>query len=168
MNDRRSEHDDYQYHDEDAPVRPYTQRRSSSGSTSTRSSDRSSSDRSTSEQDELPPRIIPEYSRRHSEYRSEYTAATPHTRAPTELPYYDTTERGTSMPASTSRSRSRPRERRRRTRKRSHSGSRTKQPPLILMFENGRGGYENLWYITPGDAPVVFQDADGNEITRYE
>lgn len=34
------------------------------------------------------------------------------------------------------------------------------------MFENGRGGYENLWYITPGEAPVVFQDAEGNEITR--
>jgi len=34
------------------------------------------------------------------------------------------------------------------------------------MFENGRGGYDNMWYIYPGKSPVIFQDPNGNEITR--
>lgn len=38
--------------------------------------------------------------------------------------------------------------------------------PVIIMFDNGRGSYDNAWYIKPGVAPVVFEDVYGNEITR--
>jgi hypothetical protein len=34
------------------------------------------------------------------------------------------------------------------------------------MFEDGRGGYENMWYVIPGESAVIFKDSDGNEITR--
>jgi len=34
------------------------------------------------------------------------------------------------------------------------------------MFDNGRGSYDNAWYIKPGVSPVVFEDIYGNEITR--
>lgn len=134
--------------DEDEGVVPARSRShtwSSSGSTSTRSSGRTRSDHS-----ELPPRIIPEYSRPYSEYRSEYTAGT----------------RYTHSPETHSHERSYSSSRGHRRTKRRRSSDKPAQGPVILMFENGRGGYDNMWYVMPGTTPVIFQDSNGNEITR--
>ncbi|KAF9651110.1 hypothetical protein BDM02DRAFT_974826 [Thelephora ganbajun] len=38
--------------------------------------------------------------------------------------------------------------------------------PVIIMFDNGRGSYDNIWYVKPGVSPVIFEDIYGNEITR--
>lgn len=38
--------------------------------------------------------------------------------------------------------------------------------PTIIMFDNGRGSYDDAWYIKPGAAPLVFEDVYGNELTR--
>jgi hypothetical protein len=136
----------HHYEDRDA-VRPGTYRRNSLESSTTRSSDRTSSD-----PEDVPPRIIPEYSRRNSEYRSEYTAGTRYANPPPE-----------TIDQSSTRSK-----RDRRRKRRSRSDGESAQNPIILMFENGRGGYDNMWYIYPGKSPVIFQDPNGNEITRYE
>lgn len=136
------------HYDSGVPVRPRTNRRDSSESASTRSSGRTSSD-----PEEVPPRIIPEFSRRHSEYRSEYTSGTRYTNVP---------------PETIDRSSTRSKRDRRRKRRSHRSRDESSKNPIILMFENGRGGYDNMWYIYPGESPVIFQDANGNEITRYD
>jgi len=38
--------------------------------------------------------------------------------------------------------------------------------PVIIMFDNGRGSYDNAWYIKPGTSRVLFEDIYGNEVSR--
>ncbi|KAH9947268.1 hypothetical protein B0H21DRAFT_739606 [Amylocystis lapponica] len=39
-------------------------------------------------------------------------------------------------------------------------------PPVVLVVEHGKRGKKDTYYIIPGGAPVVFEDEDGNELTR--
>ena len=40
-------------------------------------------------------------------------------------------------------------------------------PPCVVVVERGRHGKEDTYYVIPGGAPVIFEDAHGNELTRY-
>ncbi|KAI9001167.1 hypothetical protein BD414DRAFT_24574 [Trametes punicea] len=42
----------------------------------------------------------------------------------------------------------------------------TEEPPVVVVVEHGRHGKKDKYYIIPGGAPVIFEDEDGNELTR--
>ncbi len=37
----------------------------------------------------------------------------------------------------------------------------------MVVVEHGKNGKKDKYYIIPGGAPVIFEDEDGNELTRY-
>lgn len=39
-------------------------------------------------------------------------------------------------------------------------------PPCVIVVERGRNGKKDTYYVIPGGAPVVFEDEEGNELTR--
>lgn len=39
-------------------------------------------------------------------------------------------------------------------------------PPVTVVVQRGEYGEKDTYYIIPGGAPVIFEDDDGNEITR--
>lgn len=39
-------------------------------------------------------------------------------------------------------------------------------PPVVVVVQRGVYGEKDTYYIIPGGAPVIFEDEDGNEITR--
>ncbi|KAF7795861.1 hypothetical protein EIP86_007028 [Pleurotus ostreatoroseus] len=39
-------------------------------------------------------------------------------------------------------------------------------PPCVVVVERGRNGKPDTYYVIPGGAPVVFEDQQGNELTR--
>ncbi|OCH93592.1 hypothetical protein OBBRIDRAFT_832525 [Obba rivulosa] len=39
-------------------------------------------------------------------------------------------------------------------------------PPAVVVVEKGRHGKKDTYYIIPGGVPVVFEDEEGNELTR--
>lgn len=41
------------------------------------------------------------------------------------------------------------------------------EPPVVVVVEHGKNGKKDKYYIIPGGAPVIFEDEDGNELTRY-
>ena len=41
-----------------------------------------------------------------------------------------------------------------------------KYPPVVVVVEHGKNGKKDTYYIIPGGAPVIFEDEDGNELTR--
>ncbi|RDX53103.1 hypothetical protein OH76DRAFT_69377 [Lentinus brumalis] len=40
------------------------------------------------------------------------------------------------------------------------------EPPVVVVVEHGKNGKKDKYYIIPGGAPVIFEDEDGNELTR--
>ncbi|KAJ8501466.1 hypothetical protein ONZ51_g585 [Trametes cubensis] len=40
------------------------------------------------------------------------------------------------------------------------------EPPVVVVVEHGKHGKKDKYYIIPGGAPVIFEDEDGNELTR--
>lgn len=38
---------------------------------------------------------------------------------------------------------------------------------MVVVVEHGKHGKKDKYYIIPGGAPVIFEDEDGNELTRY-
>ena len=38
---------------------------------------------------------------------------------------------------------------------------------MVVVVEHGKNGKKDKYYIIPGGAPVIFEDEDGNELTRY-
>ncbi|KAH9922024.1 uncharacterized protein BXZ73DRAFT_104280 [Epithele typhae] len=40
------------------------------------------------------------------------------------------------------------------------------EPPVVVVVEQGKNGKRDKYYIIPGGAPVIFEDAAGNELTR--
>ena len=36
-----------------------------------------------------------------------------------------------------------------------------------MVVEHGKNGKRDKYYIIPSGAPVIFEDEDGNELTRY-
>lgn len=47
-----------------------------------------------------------------------------------------------------------------------HGSSQDEYPPVVVVVEHGRNG-KDTYYVIPGGAPVIFEDEDGNELTRY-
>ena len=41
-------------------------------------------------------------------------------------------------------------------------------PPCVVVVERGRNGKKDTYYVIPGGAPVIFEDDDGRELTRYD
>ncbi|KAI0649987.1 hypothetical protein C8Q79DRAFT_902727 [Trametes meyenii] len=39
-------------------------------------------------------------------------------------------------------------------------------PPVVVVVEHGKNGKKDKYYIIPGGAPVIFEDENGNELTR--
>ncbi|OBZ71796.1 hypothetical protein A0H81_08293 [Grifola frondosa] len=44
--------------------------------------------------------------------------------------------------------------------------SQDEEYPVIVVVEHGKNGKKDKYYIIPGGAPVIFEDEDGNELTR--
>ncbi|KAI0366403.1 hypothetical protein BV20DRAFT_952253 [Pilatotrama ljubarskyi] len=42
----------------------------------------------------------------------------------------------------------------------------SEEPPVVVVVEHGKNGKKDKYYIIPGGAPVIFEDEDGNELTR--
>ncbi|KAL1946567.1 hypothetical protein VTO73DRAFT_14671 [Trametes versicolor] len=42
----------------------------------------------------------------------------------------------------------------------------SEEPPVVVVVEHGKHGKKDKYYIIPGGAPVIFEDEDGNELTR--
>ncbi|KAL7282091.1 LOW QUALITY PROTEIN: hypothetical protein ACG7TL_003560 [Trametes sanguinea] len=40
------------------------------------------------------------------------------------------------------------------------------EPPVVVVVEHGKHGKKDKYYIIPGGAPVIFEDENGNELTR--
>ncbi|KAI9063359.1 hypothetical protein FKP32DRAFT_1611813 [Trametes sanguinea] len=40
------------------------------------------------------------------------------------------------------------------------------EPPVVVVVEHGKHGKRDKYYIIPGGAPVIFEDENGNELTR--
>ncbi|RPD61959.1 hypothetical protein L226DRAFT_571345 [Lentinus tigrinus ALCF2SS1-7] len=40
------------------------------------------------------------------------------------------------------------------------------EPPVVVVVEHGKNGKKDKYYIIPSGAPVIFEDEDGNELTR--
>ncbi|TBU40464.1 hypothetical protein BD309DRAFT_967453 [Dichomitus squalens] len=43
---------------------------------------------------------------------------------------------------------------------------RDEEPPVVVVVEYGKNGKKDKYYIIPAGAPVVFEDENGNELTR--
>ena len=41
------------------------------------------------------------------------------------------------------------------------------EPPVVVVVEHGKHGKKDKYYIIPSGAPVIFEDEDGHELTRY-
>ena len=41
------------------------------------------------------------------------------------------------------------------------------EPPVVVVVEHGKNGKKDKYYIIPGGAPVIFEDENGQELTRY-
>ncbi|KAI1792947.1 hypothetical protein LXA43DRAFT_972275 [Ganoderma leucocontextum] len=43
---------------------------------------------------------------------------------------------------------------------------RAEEPPVVVVVEHGKNGKKDKYYIIPAGAPVIFEDENGNELTR--